>query len=165
MRLLHFIDRIDELIGRFAGFLVIPMILFITYEVILRKIFNSPTIWAHELSQYLFGVFVLLGGAWTLAQRKHVSMDMVYNRLSERKRAILDLITFPIFFFVIFSLLWYGLESTQDALTRWYVSEGALKFPLGFVWAAIPIGSFLMLLQGMAKFVRDISKTTERLKK
>src|SRR4030043_53496 len=90
--ILRIADVTNEWVGRVGSFLFLPLILFITFEVVMRYVFRSPTIWVHETSEYLLVILAMLGGGYTFLHKGHVSVDIIYSRLSVRRRAILDLI-------------------------------------------------------------------------
>lgn len=151
----RFVSNISEWSGRGVSIVLFLLVGVLTYEVITRYVFNSPTIWAHQLSLFLFGTIGMIGGAYVLLHKAHVNLDILYSRLSRRKQAILDLITAPLFFFIIILMIWAG---GSFALRSWTILE-----PSSTVWAPpiypfktiIPLGAFLLLLQGVAKFIRD----------
>ena len=131
------------------------MCLLLVYEVIMRYGFNSPTIFAHETSLFLYGGTGMLVGGYVLLHNAHVRMDAVYGRLSPRSKAILDLITASIFFYLCGLVLWQGwgmgyrsLMAGEYTMTPWAPPYYPLKM-------AIPVAAFLILLQGLAKFIRD----------
>ena len=81
------VNILNDWVGRVISMLVFPMVGFLVWEVMMRYVFNQPTIWAHELSAILYAIFFLLGGAYTLQQKGHINVDILYLRLSPRKRA------------------------------------------------------------------------------
>ncbi len=83
-----FIDRLNTWIGRTAAFLILPLVFVIMYEVISRYLFNSPTRWSNEISQYLLVAVVMLGGAYCLADNEHVNVDIFYRNFTWRTRAV-----------------------------------------------------------------------------
>ena len=149
------IDWLSEWTGKIIAFLIPGLALIEGYEIVARYAFKSPTVWVHELCAMLFGTFILLGGAYTLLQGGHVNMDILYNRFSTRTRAVLDLITFFIFLAFIGVLLWKGWESAWRSIkflehdsTEW----GPPLYPFKIM---LPLGALLILLQGIAQFVRN----------
>ena len=108
MSILRIIDSISEWSGKIISFGLIPIILIIVYDVVLRYVFRNPTIWAGEVSTYLFGICWITAGAYAHYHDAHVKMDVLYSRLSQRKRAIIDLITSVLFFFFIGIIVWQG---------------------------------------------------------
>ena len=153
---LGFIDKISERVGKFVSFFILIVALIIGYEVVSRYIFNSPTLWAHETSLMFFGAFVTLGGAYALLQRAHVNMDVVYGRLPVKTKALLDVITFVIFAFFVGVLIWGSGKTAWKAVLLLERASTNWEPPIYPFKVLLPIGAFLLLLQGVAKFVRDI---------
>ncbi len=150
------IDKINEKVGEVLSFFLFGFFLLLLLEVLLRYFFNSPTVWANELSQMLFGAYAILAGGHILRIDGHVNVDIVYSRLSQRKRAILDIVTSVLFFLFSGMLLVYGSEMALDSLSRWEHSESAWNPPLYPLRLAMPLAALLLLLQGIAKLIRDI---------
>jgi len=157
---LCFIDRISEWSGKIVSFLILCSIIVVLTEVVMRYFFNNPTIWGWEMSLFLFGGAVMLGGAYTLLHGSHVKMDVLYVRLSTRGRAILDIVTFAVFLFFVVILIW---KSGHMAVKSFEIMEKTESAWGPIIWPAritITVGAFLLLLQGMAKFIRDIITAT-----
>jgi TRAP-type mannitol/chloroaromatic compound transport system permease small subunit len=104
----------------------------------------------------IFGALSILGGAYTLRAKGHVSMDLFYNKFSERGRAVLDIITFPLFFAFVFTILWYGTLFAARSYASHEASISTWGPPLWPVKLTVPIGAFLLLLEGLAKLFSDI---------
>lgn len=138
-----------------APFLLIMMVV-VLYEVVSRGGFNRPTYWTFEGSQFLLCALVFLAGGYTLWRGGHVRVDFIYNRFSPHGKAILDLVTSFLFFAFCVTLVWKGVEMTWHALVWKAHSDSAWGPPLFPVYLLVPLGSFLLLLQGLAKFIRDI---------
>jgi TRAP-type mannitol/chloroaromatic compound transport system permease small subunit len=104
----------------------------------------------------LFGTYCLLGGAITLYMGKHVNMDVIYTRLSPKGKATIDIITF--WFFVLFciALIWKGGEVGWRSVMTLEHSGSVWNPPVYYFKMMLPIGAFLLLLQGIAKFTRDV---------
>ncbi|MFA4911293.1 MAG: TRAP transporter small permease subunit, partial [Desulfobacteria bacterium] len=88
------IDAINDWTGRIFSWLIIPIIVIVVYEVILRKVFDAPTIWAFELTTILYGVHFMLGVPHTLLHKGHVSIDLIYSRFSPKVQAYIDVVTY-----------------------------------------------------------------------
>jgi TRAP-type mannitol/chloroaromatic compound transport system permease small subunit len=150
------VDLINDRIGRTISFLIYPMIGVLVWEVFMRYVFNQPTNWAHELSAFFYGVFFLLGGAYTLRWKANINVDVLYARLSPRSRAMLDLVTWLLFYFFCGVLLWQGSEAAWKSFLRLERSSTVWEpyvWPLKF---CIPLAAFLMLLQGFTKTISDL---------
>ena len=88
------VDRINRFVGDYVGYLILPMIFVICWELISRKFFNKPTIWAMEVTWMLFAVYIIWSGAPSLLAKAQVRMDAIYNRWKPRTQAIMDSLTF-----------------------------------------------------------------------
>jgi TRAP-type mannitol/chloroaromatic compound transport system permease small subunit len=132
------------------------MIGVLVWEVFMRYVFNQPTIWAHELSALLYAVFFLIGGAYTLRWNAHINVDVLYVRLSPRSRAILDLVTWLLFYFFCGVLFWQGCQAGWKSFLR---MERASTVWEPYIWPVklcIPLAAFLMLLQGITKTIKNL---------
>jgi len=152
---IRFVDRMNDRLGKIVGFFVYPIMLILVYEVVMRYVFNSPTIWAHETSCMLYGAHFVLGGAYALRHDAFVNVEVLYMRFSKRTRAILDLFTWTMFYLYVGALLWKSIPWAWESLSVLEYSESPWGPPIWPVKLTIPIGSFLMLLQGMTKTIRD----------
>jgi len=152
---LSVIDSISEWSGRILAWVWVPVMLLITMEVIRRYVFRAPTVWNLELVIYISGAVYILGGAYVLRHRRHVSIDIVYQRCSRRTRAILDLVTTPAWVVFVGIMTWAGWNRFWLALMRGEASGTVWDPPVYPALAMIPLGAFLLLLQGLANFIRD----------
>ncbi len=99
MRLLiGVIERFNLGLGWFAALLILPLTVATCYEVFSRYLFTAPTIWAFELGYMLTGAYFLLGAALTLQRGEHIRIDLVYARLSVRRKALVDIVCYLCFF-------------------------------------------------------------------
>ena len=154
--ILKLIDTVSEYQGRIVSVLIFPVIFIVLFEVISRYAFNAPTIWGHELSSHIIGTFVILGGAYALYLKSHVNVDVLYAKLSPRKRAILDLVSWCFFYLFIGIMLYEGVELAVRAWTIVERSQTPFAIPTYPLKTIIPIGAFFILLQGLAKTARDV---------
>lgn len=155
-RVLHFIDLLSEWTGKASSYLIIVLSLVVGYEVVVRYIFRQPTIWAHETSAMIFGAYIIFGGGYTLYINGHANMDLIYQRMSPRGRALLGILTFGFFALFCVTLVWKGGEIGWRTLTALEHSGSVWNPPIYPIKIVLPIGASILLLQGVAKFVRDI---------
>ena len=154
---LGWINILNERVGYVLSFLIIPMTLIAVIEVILRYLFNRPTIWAWDINMMLLGAFSILSGGYVLFKGGHVTMDVVILRLPPRVRAVIGLITSLVFFFSMGILVWQsGVEARDSFLIKEKLNTvwSPAIYPLKMLW---PIGAFLLFLQGIVIFVRDLN--------
>jgi TRAP-type mannitol/chloroaromatic compound transport system permease small subunit len=160
---LHFHSRITDMIetvnvkaGEFVAWWSLMAVFFYYYEVIARFVFNSPTNWVHESMFLMFGMQYMLSGAYAYREDQHVRVDVIYAKFSPRGKAIADIVTSVFFFIFIITMLVTGYRFAADAVnagehsfTEWGIQYWVVKL-------AIPVGAALLLLQGIAKLLKDI---------
>lgn len=150
------IDWINDRAGNFLSLFVLIIFGLLLVEVIRRYLLNSPTVWGNELSQMLFGTYVVLSGGYILRWGGHVNVDILYSRLSRKTQAKLDIITSFLFFMFCVMMVYYGGSLAWESLSTFERSQSAWNPPIYPVKLTIPLGAGLLLLQGIAKLMRDI---------
>lgn len=150
------IDAINNTIGKILSYFLFLFFGLLLMEVFLRYFFNSPTVWANELSQMLFGAYAVIGGGYILLTGGHVNVDIIYSRLGKKKQAALDIVSSVLFFLFCGMLLIYGGSLAWDSLSRFEHSQSAWNPPLYPAKLAIPLAAALLILQGLAKLIRNI---------
>lgn len=142
--------------GRILCPAMLVLMIIVLAEIFMRSILNRPTTWGLELALFIFGGTAVLGGAYVLRHEAHVSMDIFHKRLSPRARAILDLFTSGLFFLFCGMMLYWGVKYASQS---WAVHETSWSIwnpPIYPIKTAIPVGAGFIVLQGLAKFVRDL---------
>lgn len=154
----RYVEALNRILGKFAMYLVFAMMGILLFSSVSRTIFNVPHIWAIEMAQFTMAAYYLLGGGFSMMLGAHVRMDVLYGNWTPKRRAITDAITIFCMIFYLAVLLIGGLSSTLYSLEygqRNYSSWGPLVAPIKIIMV---IGIFMMLLQAIATFFRDLAK-------
>ncbi len=154
--IMKIISKIDEWFAEIAGWTVFAMMICISYDVLMRYAFNSPTKWAFEVSTYMMVVVVFLGGGWTLPSGGHVNVDILVNRLSKGKRRVVEIITslFALFYLTIFT--YEAWIFTYEAFSEDIRSSEYLGWPLWPMRSFLVIGGILLWIEFLFKLIRTI---------
>ena len=125
MYLIRIINLINRVIGETVSWLTLLMVLVTVLVVVLRYGFNIGFIWMQESVRFMYSAVFLLCAGYTLFKDKHVRVDVLYLSLSERKKALVDLIgsiflLLPVCF-VIFYYSW------SYVLNSWEQMEGSIE--------------------------------------
>lgn len=156
--IIHTIDGIGEWSGKIVGWLILPLILGLTYEVIARYGFNSPTVWAYDLAYMLYGTLFMLGAAYTLRHNGHIRTDMLYERWSPKKQGWINVISYLFLFFP--GMIFFLISGTSAAIHSWSILEKSdlspWRPPLYPFKTVIPLTAFLLILQGIAEFFKSL---------
>jgi len=149
---IKFIDYISLKTGRATMYLVFVMMFILILSFVTRNIINIPLIWIIEMAQFVMTGYYLLGGGYSMLTDDHVRMDLIYSKLKDKTKALLDSLTsaFLIFYLVVLfygsiSSLTYTIETNQRLFTAWAPYVWPIKSIMTF-------GILLMLLQSIAKF-------------
>ncbi len=153
---LRVIDSLSNRIGMAVSVFMPIMVAVLFIEVVSRYIFNSPTQWAFDTAIFLFGYTGILGGAYMLQRKEHINVDLIYSRLSQRGKAVLDVISGFLFFFFISLIVIYCWGPAIEAITLAETTSTDWGPPIGHFKLMIPIGASLLLLQGLANWIRSL---------
>ena len=150
------VDRLNSGVGRALALSIFAVTLVVLYEVLARGVFGQATTWANETTIYVSACAYLLSGGYAQAHRRHVRIDLFYDRLARGTRARLDLFTFLFFFIYVGALIWVGTTLAWGSFlegegtgTPWNPRIWPVKF-------AIPIAALLLLLLGVSNLLRDM---------
>ena len=150
----NLISRVTEAIGKPASLLVFIMMLITSTEVIGRYVFNSPTTWAWPLNRQIFGVFILVAGAYTMSKREHIRIEILYDHFPPKIKLLARAIALASFVIFMGVLVWQGSWMGWNSLMMKEKLAGAFRMPLYPFKILIPIGALLFLLQGIAVYFR-----------
>ncbi len=93
MKVCDIVDNVVEWTGKMVGWLMFPLCFLVFYDVVLRYVFNRPTVWAWDINVQLLGAMVAIGGAYTLLHNGHVGVDVITTLLSRKKQIVIELVT------------------------------------------------------------------------
>lgn len=153
----RYVDALNRVVGRFAMYLLFVMAAVLLTSTLSRLTIGAPVNWALEMSQFILSAYYLLGGAYALQHDAHVRMDVFYDRLSPQKRAVTDAMTILFVVFYLAVLFMGGISSTNYAIVykqQNYSAWAPLLWPIKVV---MTIGVFLMLLQCVSTFFKDVA--------
>jgi len=144
-------------IAKFTGFLVIAIATVLIFGVVMRYVFNLALSWEGDVAWLLFVWYSVLVGAYVLRIDSHVRVDVLYEKLGPKGKAIIDVSTFIIFLLFICVMVWFSAKKAWWSITiverSSYSTFHAPIFPARICLA---LGSILLLLQGVAEFIGNI---------
>lgn len=152
-------DKFADFIGSITAIAMVLMILNVFYDVIMRYFFKSGSIAMQEMEWHLFSVIILLGIAYTLKEDGHVRVDLIYDRLSEKKKAMINMTGVIIFILPIAFLV--GISSIDNAYES-FLSMEQSGDPGGLphrwiVKALIPLSFLLLVITSIGYFLKNLN--------
>jgi TRAP-type mannitol/chloroaromatic compound transport system permease small subunit len=155
---LRAIDAISEWSGKAFGWLIVPLMGALAFEVISRYFFRAPTTWAYDMSYMLYSAIFMLGAAYTLRRGEHVRTDFLYRILPVRWQGVIDALLYIVF--LLPPLVWLTIVSGERAYHAWLIGERAMASlwqpPVYPFRAILPLGLALLALQVLAEAVRSL---------
>jgi len=184
------IDGMNRAIGRVTMYLIFVLMGVLLWSS-LSKATSTPSLWTLETAQFVMVAYYVLGGPYSIQLGSNVRMDLFYGDWSPRTKAIVDGFTvfFLLFYLVVlfmgavsstaYSLGYFGMEpfaffgdlfltlitegpsAAQEKLGFLERSPTAWRPPLWPIKIVLCLGVFLMILQALAEFFRDIDYLRE----
>ena len=161
------IDLLNNLVGKITCLLLVPVIGAMVYEVVARKLFIAPTDWAYDTSRMLSGAMFMLGAGYALMRGVHIRADFLYRSWKPQTQALVDITLYLLFYMpAMLFFFWITFEYSVKAWVRWELTmDSALMAPLAPMRTAMPVGVFLLILQGIAEVLRAMHSISANAKK
>lgn len=152
-------DKFADMIGYTTAFIMVLMILNVTYDVIMRYFFNTGSIAMQEMEWHLFSVIILLGISYTLKEDGHVRVDLIYDRLTQKKKAKINMV--GVILFIIPVALLIAVESIPFVIESFNSNEqsgdpGGLPYRW-LVKSLIPLSFFLLIITSIGFFIKNLN--------
>ncbi len=158
LKLSRGIDALNTFIGKYSIWLIFAATFVSAANAIVRKAFDTSSNAFLEVQWYFFAWSFLLAAGYTLLCREHVRIDVINSRLSRTKRVWIEIFGFTLFLTPLCLTILY---LTTPIVIQMYQSGevsgnpgGLIRWP---VWAAIPVGVTLLLLQGWSELIKAVA--------
>lgn len=154
--LIYSIESLSIWVGRAFGWCILILTFSVSYEVFVRYVLNSPTVWAFDMMVQMYGALFLMAGPYALAQDSHVRGDVIYRLFPVKVQASIDFFLYLIFFFPgMFALAWFGAEIASDSWRYKEVSwNSPARIQIYFFKTLIPLAGGLLIIQGFSECLR-----------
>ncbi len=154
----RYVDGLSWFVGIIAMNLVFVMMAVLLLDAVTRNVLNIPLHWCIEFAQFTLAAYYFAGGPYALKMDAHVRMDLIYDRLSVRGKARMDLITSGCLLFYLTVLLigsisstLYAIEYDQRNFSMWNPSMIPIK-------VIMVLAIVLMILQSVSMIFKDFAK-------
>lgn len=161
LALSRLIDKISTGVGKFTMWLILATTLISAGNALVRKMFNVSSNGLLEIQWYLFAAVFMLGAGYGFLKNSHVRIDFISSKLSDRGRNWVDVIGIVIVLFpfcIVTASLGWSLFSQAFASGEMSQNAGGLiRWP---VYACIPLGFALLMMQGVSELIKRIAFLT-----
>lgn len=156
--LLRAVDLINASLSRFSSIFMVLLVLTLTFEVGMRYLFKSPTLWSYDMSYMLTSLFLVLSMGHVLQRNEHVRVDLFSHYLPPRWAAALEALLFLVLLFPFLYILLAPMPG--HALNSWRIGErytaGTWLPPIYPFKTWVLVGMLLLALQSFAQFLRAL---------
>jgi len=156
------IDKFSKWTGNVVCWITIPLMLAMVYEVLARKLFTSPTMWAYDMSRFLYGALFMLGAGYALSKGVHIRADFLYRNFKVKTQGIVDTSLYVLFYFPGLLFFLY--------MTTIFVGESIMRGEKGMDTAWMPymwpiksclwFGILFLLIQGISELFKSYYAAT-----
>jgi len=158
LKLSRLIDALSEFVGRWVSWLILFAVLVSAGNAIVRKAFDSSSNAWLEIQWYLFAAVFLLAAGYTMLRQEHVRIDVILGRFTKRTQIIIEAVCIVVFLFpfciAVIDLVWPLVIKAYRTGEMSSNAGGLIRWP---VFAMVPAGFSLLLLQGISEFIKRIA--------
>ena len=157
------IDLFSKWVGNIVCWITIPLILGMVYEVFARKLFLAPTIWAYDMSRFLYGALFMLGAGYALSKGVHIRADFIYRNFKTKTQGIIDFWLYLLFYFPgLIVFLYMTIGFVQESIMRGERGMDTTWMP--YMWpikTCLLIGIVFLLIQGISELLKSYWASTK----
>lgn len=157
LKLSRLIDAFTERVGRYAAWLIMASVLISAGNAVIRKAFDMSSNAYLEVQWYLFSAAFLLASGYTLLRHDHVRIDVVIGRFSKRTQLAIEAVCIVLFLFpfglTVIYLVWPLVVRSYLSGEMSQNAGGLIRWP---VFAMVPLGFGLLLLQGLSELIKRV---------
>ena len=152
------IDIASLWIGKTVCWFLVPLCLAMVYEVIARKFFIAPTMWAYDISRMCYGAMFMLGAGYALMRGVHIRADFLYRNWSASTQGTVDTVLYLALFFPGMLVFFYmSVDYAGTSIIRGERGMDTAWMPyMGPIKSAIPIGIVFLTMQGISEVLKSI---------
>ena len=154
------IDLASKWIGNVVCWITIPLIFAMVYEVLARKLFTAPTMWAYDMSRFLYGALFMLGAGYALSKGVHIRADFLYRNFKTKTQGLIDFWLYLLFYFpglIVFLYMTTGF--VQESIMRGEKGMDTAWMP--YMWpikACLWLGIIFLLVQEYQNYLKVIGQ-------
>ena len=157
------IDKFSKWVGNVVCWILMPLIFAMTYEVFARKLFLAPTIWAYDISRFLYGALFMLGAGYALSKGVHIRADFLYRNFKKKNQGLIDFVLYILFYFpglLIFLYMTTGF--VEESIRRGERGMDTTWMP--YMWpikSCLWFGIVFLLIQGISELFKSYYAMTK----
>ncbi|MEM8842786.1 MAG: TRAP transporter small permease [Pseudomonadota bacterium] len=148
------VETISESVGKLCAWCLFAIGFFITYEVLARYLFNSPTVWVDEVCRILQVWVVYLAACYVMKHREMVTIELILSNPSTLARRLAESFAIVVLFIFAGTAMYFGFQLWLKATLAGHTTDSYLAAPKWFSDAPVWVGCLLLMLQGLVQLIR-----------
>lgn len=154
-----FYRRLNRFWGRVLSIVFLLMAANVFFDVVMRYSFHNSSVAMQELEWHLFSVVILFGVSVSLIDEAHVRVDFLYDRLSLRSKALINIIGTVFFLLPLALLILFGsFDFVRDSYQIKEISENPGGLPYRYlIKGMIPLSFLLLIFTAFGYTVQNIN--------
>ena len=157
------IDLFSKWVGNIVCWITIPLIFAMVFEVLARKLFTAPTMWAYDMSRFLYGALFMLGAGYALSKGVHIRADFLYRNFKVKTQGLIDFWLYILFYFPgLLVFLYMTIGFVQESIMRGEKGMDTAWMP--YLWpikSCLLIGIIFLLIQGISELFKSYWAATK----
>ena len=151
------IDKWSKWIGNVVCWITMPLMLAMTYEVLARKLFLAPTMWAYDMSRFFYGALFMLGAGYALSKGVHIRADFLYRNFKVKTQGLIDFWLYLLFYFPgLLAFFYMTTIFVMESIQRGEKGMDTAWMP--YMWpikACLWFGILFLLVQGISELFKS----------
>jgi TRAP-type mannitol/chloroaromatic compound transport system permease small subunit len=151
------IDNWSRWIGKVVCWITMPLMLAMTYEVLARKLFLAPTMWAYDMSRFFYGALFMLGAGYALSKGVHIRADFLYRNFKVKTQGLIDFWLYLLFYFPgLLAFFYMTTIFVMESIQRGERGMDTAWMP--YMWpikACLWFGILFLLVQGISELFKS----------
>ena len=151
------IDSASKWIGNVVCWITVPLIFAMVYEVLARKLFLAPTMWAYDMSRFFYGALFMLGAGYALSKGVHIRADFLYRNFKVKTQGLIDFWLYLLFYFPgLLAFFYMTTIFVMESIQRGERGMDTAWMP--YMWpikACLWFGILFLLVQGISELFKS----------
>ena len=151
------IDKWSKWIGNVVCWITMPLMFAMVYEVLARKLFLAPTMWAYDMSRFFYGALFMLGAGYALSKGVHIRADFLYRNFKVKTQGLIDFWLYLLFYFPgLLAFFYMTTIFVMESIQRGEKGMDTAWMP--YMWpikACLWFGILFLLVQGISELFKS----------
>ena len=151
------IDKWSRWIGNVVCWISMPLMFAMVYEVLARKLFLAPTMWAYDMSRFFYGALFMLGAGYALSKGVHIRADFLYRNFKVKTQGLIDFWLYLLFYFPgLLAFFYMTTIFVMESIQRGEKGMDTAWMP--YMWpikSCLLIGIIFLIIQGVSELFKS----------